>query len=178
MTNAPAPYRTSFFNELAKNCRLLVVFDAKREADRDWWVDEKDFEFDWTVTGAVSLRRRTLTGRLGDRRVLHLPLNTFAVLERFQPDVVISGELGARTAWAALFCRLRRRPLVVWWEGIPHSDGTSPVRSLRRRLMLRGARRAWGNGVESARSLANYGLPPELVTAYQGRLQSNDRSSW
>jgi len=28
LTNAPAPYRTPFFNELAMRCRLLVIFDT------------------------------------------------------------------------------------------------------------------------------------------------------
>ncbi len=158
LTNAPAPYRTSFFNELAKHCHLLVAFDTKREPDREWSIDEDDFQFDWSVTRAVALRRRAVRGRSGERPVLQVPLNTLAVLERFRPDVVVSDELGTRTAWAALFCRLRRRPLIVWWEGVPHSDGTGALRTLRRRVLLRSARRAWGNGVESARSLANYGV--------------------
>ena len=163
LTNAPAPYRTAFFNELARYCRLLVVFDTKLEPDREWSIDEDDFDFDWTVTRAISIRRRTMTGRLSDRRVLQVPLNTFAVLERFRPDVVVSSELGARTMWAELFCRIRRRPLIVWSEGVPHSDGTSSLRRFRRVALLRGARRVWCNGVESARSIANYGVKSDRV---------------
>ena len=62
------------------------------------------------------------------------------------------------TIWAALFCRLRHRPLIVWWEGTPHADGTNRLRTLRRTLLLRCASRVWANGIESARSLARYGV--------------------
>jgi glycosyltransferase involved in cell wall biosynthesis len=65
--------------------------------------------------------------------------------------------------WAALFCRVRHRPLIVWWEGIPHSDGTGRLRTLRRKLLLRCTSRVWGNGVETARSFAQYGVPSDQV---------------
>src|ERR1039458_3616511 len=163
LTNQPAPYRTAFLNELAKSCRLLVVFDTKREPDREWLIEDSEFAFDWVETRGLMMSRPRMSGHGFDKRVLQLPLNTLAILQRFLPDVVISSELGMRTMWAALFCRVRHRPLIAWWEGTPNCDGTGGLRTLRRTFLLRQASRAWGNGVESARSLTRYGVPRERI---------------
>lgn len=162
LTNAPAPYRTEFLNELAKRCRLLVAFDTKRESDREWLIEESDFHFDWLVTRAFEISGLRLAGSF-ERARLQIPLNMLAILERFKPDVVVSGELGIRTMWAALFCQMRRRPLIIWWEGDLHSDRVRRLRTLRHISLLRRSSRVWGNGVVSARSLARYGVPRERV---------------
>jgi glycosyltransferase involved in cell wall biosynthesis len=163
LTNAPTPYRTELFNELARGCHLLVVFDTKREPDREWVIEEVDFLFDWLVSRGLMLSRPNLAPRVFEKRVLHVPVNTLAILERFRPDVVVSGELGVRTMWATIFCVMRRRRLVIWWEGIPSSDGKGRVRALMRRALLRRATRVWSNGVQSARSLARYGVSDDRV---------------
>ena len=162
LTNAPAPYRTPFFNELSKHCRLLVAFETRRLPGREWAVDEREFEFQCVLTRALSIPRPS--ARYGFRRVLHVPLNVVSVLNHFQPDVVVSDGLGARTASAVAFCRLRKRPLIVWWEGTPHTeDGTSALRAVLRRKLLQRATRAWGNGEECAKSLAAYGVPRSRI---------------
>jgi glycosyltransferase involved in cell wall biosynthesis len=152
--NAPAPYRTPFFNELARHCRLLVSFDTNREPHREWVLDEREFEFDRVLTRGVSIPRMI---RPGPSRI-HIPLNIVPMLKRFQPDVVVSSELGVRTASAALYCQLSKRPLIVWWEGTPQTDGANRLTAARRRLLLRRADRVWGNGRESGRSLKAHGV--------------------
>jgi len=161
---APAPYRTPFFNELAKHCRLLVAFETRSERGRKWTIDDEAFEFRWTVMRTLSLSTNRTIRSARERRVLAVPLNVMDVLNRFQPDVVISAELGARTASAALFCRIRKRPLIVWWEGTPHTE--SAVGGLNvslRKALLRTATRAWGNGEESAQCLVEYGIPRSRI---------------
>ena len=87
-------------------------------------MDEREFEFPWVFTRALSIPRPI--GRHGFRRVVHIPLNVVSVLNRFRPDVVVSDQLEPRTASAVAFCRLHKRPLIIWWEGTPHTeDGTS-----------------------------------------------------
>lgn len=163
LTNAPAPYRTPLFNELSKRCRFLVSFDTSRESDRQWVVDQGEFEFPWVLTRAVSVPRRR-TGDDFERRALHVPLNVVPLLSRFQPDVVVSLELGVRTAAAAAYSRIHGRPLIIWWEGTPHSeDGTTALKTTLRRVLSQRATRAWGNGEESARSLATYGVPRSRI---------------
>lgn len=160
LTNSPAPYRTPFFNELSKHCRLLVLFDTKRQADREWVIDEGDFDYEWTLVRTLSIPRRNMhRGFVQQQPPLHVPLNVVSVLNRFKPDVVVSSELGARTGWAAVFCGLQKRPLIVWWEGTPNSESAASAskKAIRRTLSQR-ANRAWVNGEESASSLAAYGI--------------------
>src|SRR5574344_785718 len=45
-TNVPAPYRVKFFNLLNKSNNLTVVFDYKKELDRnDKWYSDNKYEF-------------------------------------------------------------------------------------------------------------------------------------
>ena len=170
LTNAPAPYRTPLLNELARRCRLLVMFDLPREAGREWEVDESDFDFEARFLRSVSIPRRK---RYGARPFLHVPLNVVPVLERFGSDVVVAGELGARTASAAAFCRLRKRPLVVQWEGTPHTEaGTTSLRASFRRRLLQNATRVWGNGAESARVLTSYGVQEDRIDLGMGGMDT------
>ena len=164
LTNAPAPYRTPFFNQLARRCRLLVIFDTMREPGREWEVDEQGFEFEWLVSRSLSLSRSLKDRKRAERPVIHIPFNLMSTLDRFGPDAVVSLEFGARTASAALFCALRRRPLIAWWEGTPHTEaGASAPRVMLRKTLLRHASRAWANGGESARSLNAYGFPDARI---------------
>jgi glycosyltransferase involved in cell wall biosynthesis len=168
LTNAPAPYRTPFFNELSKRCRLLVSFNTKLESHREWALDDREFEFEWVLTRGISISRPRTTP-------LHFPLDVVSILKRFSPDVVVSSELGARTASAAVFCRLQNRPLIVKWEGTPYTDGANSLTTIRRRKLLGYATRVWGNGKESASSLIAYGVPPSCIDL---GMTGTDTDSW
>ena len=163
LTNAPAPYRTEFFAELAKRCRLLVVFDTELEPDRQWLLDRETFAFDWLVSRGAMISWPRLPGRVANRRVLQLPLNTFSILRAFDPEIVVSDELGLRTVWALLFAQRAHRRLIVWWEGTPQTDAHGLLRALRRSYMLSRASRVWGNGVQTFQSLLNYGVNPDVI---------------
>jgi len=160
LTNAPAPYRTPFFNELALRCELMVIFDTLRNPGREWVVDTKEFRFRWTVTRALPFTGRLVNYGCTQRWIPSVPLNAISALNGFGPDVVVSSELGVRSASAAAFCYLRKRPLIVWWEGTPHSERSVSKRKVRlRQTLLRRATRAWANGEESQKSLTAYGVP-------------------
>ena len=163
LTNAPAPYRTEFFAELAKRCQLLVVFDTELEPDRQWLLDRETFAFDWLVSRGAMIPWPRLPGRVANRRVLQLPLNTFSILRAFDPEIVVSDELGLRTVWALVFAQRTHRHLIVWWEGTPQTDGHGLLRALRRSYMLSHASRVWGNGVQTFQSLLNYGVNPDVI---------------
>jgi len=69
-----------------------------------------------------------------ERELVHLPYDTLPRLRRARPDIVVSGELGARTAQAALYCLLSSTPLVVW---VSVSESSEKGRGLVRRLLRR-----------------------------------------
>lgn len=173
LTNAPAPYKTPLYNELAKRCHLLAVFDVKRESGRKWAVGESDFDFESVFLRSFSLLRRK---RFAERSCTHIALNVIPVLKRFDPDIVVAGELGVRTASAAAFCRRRNRPLIVQTEGTPHTDGSATAKRISfRRTLLRRATRVWGNGAESAKLLRSYGVPDERIDLGMGGM---DTTRW
>ncbi len=159
LVGAPAPYRTPFYNALAQQCRLLVAFETRTEAGREWTIDERGFDFEWKTLRMLNVAGRA-TNAMGEHRGVPVPLNVPTLLARFGPDVVISAELGARTATAAGYCLARRRPLIVWWEGTTRTEAAASARRVKlRRTLLRTARRAWANGEESAAALTAYGVP-------------------
>ncbi len=108
LTNFIPPYRLPVFRELARRVGSLRIFlSTTMEGDRLW---QPDF-------GGLDVRvQRTYTRRSGgpqeapqETKDTHFPLDTIAVLTRFRPDVVISGELGFRTLSAALYCAMHRQ---------------------------------------------------------------------
>src|SRR5262249_54286676 len=79
---------------------------AATESDRSWSCDP----------GALDVERVPGISRVWRGRTLHLPLGLPRSLHRFRPDVVVSGELGARSWLAWLTCAALRVPLVLWNE--------------------------------------------------------------
>jgi glycosyltransferase involved in cell wall biosynthesis len=164
LTSAPAPYRIPFFDELARRCRLLVVFETRNEQGREWAINEREFQFPWMLLRSLPYTGRRVGRGPAERWIPHIPLNVLSALNHFRPDVVISAELGPRTASAAMFCGLRKRPLIAWWEGTPHTEEAVSGLNVRfRKALLRRATRTWGNGEESANSLVAYGVPRSRI---------------
>lgn len=166
LTNAPAPYRVPFLNELAKHCDLRVFFDTLREQGREWAIDTSAFAFDWTATKGMSVPLCQTHSGYREPRVVHFPLTLLLQLDRFRPDVVVSAELGARTAAAAAYCRLRSTRLIAWWEGTAATEaGRGRSRHALRTALLRQCERAWCNGQMSFDSLVSYGVSRHAIDA-------------
>jgi glycosyltransferase involved in cell wall biosynthesis len=117
VTNILAPYRVPVYQALARTpgWRLRLLVSAEREFDRSWEVRRGGLDVE-RVAGPALVRRVATRGRAAAEQLvtLHLPLGLPAALARFAPEVVVSGELGPRTALSLLTCGLLRVPLVVW----------------------------------------------------------------
>ena len=117
LTNIVSPYRKPVFASLAqaRNIDLRIFVDAQSEFDRDWTVATEDLPIEqtrslcWKQT-EVSEGSTRFTQRLTKHFPYGLPVQLF----RFKPKVVISLELGFRTAFAALYCKLTGTKLVIW----------------------------------------------------------------
>lgn len=156
LTNIPAPYRLPMFRELGRRYRFEAIFDAPSEANRQWEVpDELGFGCTYVRGIAVPYWRN---GPTREERWLQLRYGVLPALARFRPDVIVSGEMGPRSLQAMLYAKLRRIPLLLWWEGTQHTEGWVPGWKQRlRRSLVRGASRFWANGRESAELLKSYG---------------------
>jgi glycosyltransferase involved in cell wall biosynthesis len=155
-TNIVPPYRVPVFRRLAETpgWRLRIFASAATEPGRSWTADP----------GGLDVVRVRGVSRAHGRRTLHVPLGLPLALRRFRPHVVVSGETGARTWLALLYCRLARVPLVLWTY--PSRAESRRARGLRlrlRRALLSRACRVIGMGAQARETLAAWGVPPERI---------------
>ncbi|NJO04102.1 MAG: glycosyltransferase family 4 protein [Chloroflexaceae bacterium] len=96
---------------------------------------------------------------------IHLPYDTLPALARYQPDVIISGELGPRTLQAVLYRRLRPHTRIIAWVTLSeHTEqGRGRARSILRRVLLRQVDAVIVNGSSGVRYIARYGVPAERI---------------
>jgi glycosyltransferase involved in cell wall biosynthesis len=163
LTNIPAPYRLPFFTELSDLCELTVLFDALSEPNRRWVWNGSDCRFTFKLLNGISIpyiRRRNVN----ERRFLQLSYNIIPQLFLMKPHVVVSAETGFRSLQASFYCRLKGIPLIIWWEGTQHTEGTSSrLKLFIRRYLVRRASRFWSNGRDSAALLQAYGADLERI---------------
>lgn len=151
LTNIVPPYRLPVFRSLAETpgWQLRVFANAETESDRSWEVDSGGLDIE--VVRSIS--------RVRAGRTLHVPLGLLGALFRFGPDVVVSGELGARSLQAAAYCRLLRVPLVLWhYPTFVRSDEVGAVRRALGRWLLGRARTVVGMGREARFTLRSWGV--------------------
>lgn len=166
LVNMIPPYRVQVLKELADRVqRLVVLTSVERERNRDWIVQHDGLEVLEQRTWTFLARRKN---RAGFRSVdeLHIPWNTQRQLASIRPDLVISGELGARTALAARYCIRSRTPLIIWGTLSQETElGRGITRALLRRQLVRAATGFAVNGRSGATYLETLGVRPQHVTA-------------
>ncbi len=166
VTNMLPPYRVAFFSELAKRCELLVVVDTPVEPNREWRVEPAGLPFAAEIGGgwAIPFRRRRADLNYTELRYLQFANRTIPILRRFQPDAVVSSELGLRSLQAGLYCRRKGAPLILWWEGTRHTEREEGALKLKlRKRLIPWAARFWSNGKASSEYLSDLGAPADCL---------------
>ncbi|MGB0414389.1 MAG: WecB/TagA/CpsF family glycosyltransferase [Coraliomargarita sp.] len=166
LTNIISPYRKPVFSSLAqmRDINLRIFVDAQTEFDRDWEMDTNDLpveptrSFHWKQT-------ETSHGstRFTQRLTKHVPYGLPYQLFRFKPNVVISLELGFRTAFAAAYCILTRTKLVIWSYQSRVSAKQTRLRKLWRSLLLKQATTVVGMGTQAHEVLRKWGVPESKI---------------
>jgi glycosyltransferase involved in cell wall biosynthesis len=176
LTNILTPYRIPVYRDLAATpgWQLRVMLCAAE--DPSWqhayegaYQQGRD-ALDVEIVAGVSFRRRV---RAHPERAsqqwatLHVPWGVFGALRRFAPDVVVTGELGARSAFAAAYAALHRVPLVIWsYHARSAAAAVGPVRRAWRRALLARADAVVGMGVQAREVLRSLGVKePALFDA-------------
>lgn len=168
LTNILTPYRLPVYRELAATPGWRVRFLLSAESDPTW---ERAFrgahergraELDVAVVADWSLRRRVRTRGTADSTqsvTLHVPVGVLRALRRFGPDVVVSAELGARTALAAAYAAIHRVPLVVWsYQARSAASASGWIRRAWRRSLLARAAAVVGMGTQAREVLRSLGV--------------------
>ncbi|MFO0912487.1 MAG: glycosyltransferase family 4 protein [Pirellulales bacterium] len=161
VTNFIASHRAPVYRELAQRVeRLTILLSTPMEANRKW-------QPDWEGLNVVVQRTTTFPQMLrhkkgfDDLTYVHIPWDTVGQLRRLKPDVVLSAELGARTAMSSIYTTLNSRvPLVVWCGLSEHTEQSKGwVRHWLRRRLLPRTTAVVVNGTSGARYLTQLGVP-------------------
>lgn len=165
LTNFIPPYRKPVLVEFGRHCRELKVFvSTAMEANRAWAVDwgGLDVQVQKTFTFAQSWRHPKVGG---ERVFVHLPLDTYSELARFQPDVIVSVEMGLRTALAAAYRAGHRNTRLLAWADYAESteQGRGKARAVVRGLLKSGVDGFIVNGASGARYLNSLGVASERL---------------
>jgi glycosyltransferase involved in cell wall biosynthesis len=160
VTNMVAPYRVSFYDELSSHCELTVVTDATSEFNRNWKLDQSQFKFTLLVLNSLSIvlpRKRKDLG-YQEHRQLHFAEKLIPTLWGIRPDVVVSNELGLRSFWCMLYCKIMSCPWILASEATNHTEGwVGGVKKLFRKLLISQADYFWSNGKETNTFLIDRG---------------------
>jgi glycosyltransferase involved in cell wall biosynthesis len=173
LTNVLTPYRLPVYRDLAATpgWRLKLLLSARSEPH---WGDEFGDAFergraalDVEVLRGFGFERRQVTHRaegIEQQVRAHVPWGALGALHRFRPDVVVSAELGARSALAALYAAWTGTPLVLWsYHARVSAAAATPARGAMRRRLLARADAAVGMGTQAREVLAALGVPQARI---------------
>ena len=165
LTNFLPPYRSPVLRSLSAHVLALKTFvSTKMEANRNWAADWDELDVDVQKCFTKKTLDKHPSGFTQETYV-HLPYDTLLKLTKFRPDVVISGEMGARTIQAVLYrIAAPRSRLIIYADLSEHTElGRGRTRMLLRRWMVRHADAILVNGNSGARYVKSLGAPETKI---------------
>jgi glycosyltransferase involved in cell wall biosynthesis len=169
LLNIIAPAKVPVYSGLAAHFDLLLLHGGMERNRDSWSAPERK------ISGAQikqvwswQLELRKMSGKIRDRRHLHITPGFILHLFRFRPDVVVTNEMGFRTLQALIYGTLTRIPVWVWWGGSPHTEGSiGALRRAMRFVVSRWARRWFSYGQTSTEYLLSLGIPRDRIMQIQ-----------
>lgn len=168
LTNMLTPYRLAAYRKLG-DAFETTIFHGGTEPNRSWSLQiPQNLKAERVWTYQIEIRKRTGVAGVTDTNYVHLNLGLLWCLPQYRPDVVVTHEMGIRTALAILYGKLMRVPVWVWWGGTLHSERniTSGRRWLRR-WMVRHVRRWISYGATTTEYLESIGARREEILQIQ-----------
>jgi glycosyltransferase involved in cell wall biosynthesis len=167
--NIIAPAKVPVYSGLAAHFNMLLLHGGMESNRTSWHAPEKK------IIGAKikqvwswQLELRKMSGKIRDRRHLHITPGFIFYLLGFHPDVVVSNEMGFRTLQALIYGTLMRKPVWVWWGGSPHTESTvGGLRRAMRFLISRWAKHWFSYGITSTEYLVSIGIPRDRIVQIQ-----------
>jgi glycosyltransferase involved in cell wall biosynthesis len=166
LVNMIPPPRLPVFEALADRVgELLVWVSTPMEADRHWQPDWGRLKVEVQRSFVLQQSKRHPHGFV-DRQFVHLPYDTIPRLQRARPDLVLTSELGLRTAQATLWCSATSTPLAAFVHVSESSEGARDrdrARRMLRRMLVRRADVVFVPGQSGARYVRGLGAQPDLI---------------
>jgi len=176
LTNMIAPYRLPLYSVLAEQFELLLLHGGK-EANRDSWNS-----LERTLPNARVVRAwgwqirqsRKINGEVFDEKFIHVTPGLIWHLLRFQPDAIISNEMGFRSITALAYGTVFRKPVWIWWGGTLHTErNVDPCRRLLRRRFASWTDRWITYGQTSTEYLLRLGVKRDRILQSQNAVDEN-----
>jgi glycosyltransferase involved in cell wall biosynthesis len=159
VTDIPTPYMLEVLKALGSLVDLTVTFCAQTGSRGMPWAPGETLPFEHQVIDGLTLRSDA-----PDRPDYYLSPRVLGALAKSRAEAVISFGFSIPTAYAAMYCRLRRAPLVIY------SDGTSEYESslgrhqlMARAILLRAASACVALSKPAAARFVELGVRPERV---------------
>ncbi|WNZ47630.1 glycosyltransferase family 4 protein [Leptolyngbya boryana CZ1] len=117
LVNMIAPYRVPVYQRLGEAFDLMI-FHGGQEGNRSAWkspeseLSNVQVKQSWGVK--FSFYKKDAQGKVFDRKFIHITPGYLWDLIRSSPDVVISNEMGFRSAIALFYALLFRKPIWIW----------------------------------------------------------------
>jgi glycosyltransferase involved in cell wall biosynthesis len=186
LTNMIAPYRLPLYSVLADQFDLLLLHGGK-EANRDSWSSFEEALPKARVVRAWGWQIRyakKVNGEVFDEKFIHITPGFLWHLLRFQPDAIISCEMGFRSMIALAYGTAFRKPVWIWWGGTLHSErDISFVKRVLRKVFALWANRWITYGQTSTEYLLHLGVKHDRILQSQNtvddeRFKSNVEPAW
>jgi glycosyltransferase involved in cell wall biosynthesis len=170
LTNMIAPYRLPLYSVLADEFDLLILHGGK-EANRASWSGFAERVLNARVVQAMGWQIRCakkVDGRLFDEKFIHITPGFLWHLLRFQPDAIISSEMGFRSMLALVYGAVFRKPVWIWWGGTLHSErNVGALRKVLRKAFTLWADRWLTYGQTSTEYLLSLGVKRDRILQSQ-----------
>jgi glycosyltransferase involved in cell wall biosynthesis len=153
------------FEEIRKGVGELKIFvSTGMERNRQWPIEWKDLDVH-TQRSITIASRHWRNVEFKEEAYIHFPYDTVLQLAKYRPDVIVSGELGLRTAQALLYQLCFRNVSFVPWVSLSEHTERNVPRPLRlaRRLLLARADAVITNGASATKYIHGLGVPHEKI---------------
>lgn len=162
--NMLAPYWIDVFDRLADcgwDIRVIVGIEKEPACHYDMQAKVPG-RFSVKLCATLAFNQKRWSGRA---EYLHFPFGLWRELRVWQPDVVLSSELGLRTLISRLYGMTHRIPVIPWVCLSPHSERhKSRLRVGFRRLLIGNAKHVCTNMSEAEQYLTSrLGVNPEAI---------------
>lgn len=168
LVNTIAPSRIPLFEYLAASFTLLILTGGN-ESNRPWaFPSSKQFEVRRVWGGPFKIRKRIGLPGVWDTSYLHLNVGILWCLRQFQPEVIITNEMGFRTLSALVYSSIAKVPMWVWWGGTILSERRiSFAKRLLRKIIVTRAKRWISYGQTSTEYLLSCGVLRDNILQVQ-----------
>lgn len=163
LTNFIPPYRKDLLEKLGEKVETLKIFvSTEMEKNRNWEMDHGALDVVVQKSWSYTKNWKNENG-YPEKSTVHLPRDTFRLLSKMNPDVVISSELGFRSLMASFYCRWYRKPLVLWLTLSERTETSRKgLRKYLRKYLLKSATTVMGNGKSCERYVRSLNYQGEV----------------